>query len=165
MNVAYEDDAVVIRLDAASGEHSVDSLARAIAMHLLHLRTDTCARTVPPCRPAGLASDKLEKVRAYVEQNLAEPLRTDHLAAVVHMSPFHFSRTFKRTTGESPHRYVMRRRIERAKALLVDEHPPLVHVAVAVGFQTQGHFTEVFRRYTGTTPRRFRLAAHFPTET
>jgi AraC-like DNA-binding protein len=75
------------------------------------------------------------------------------------MSPFHFSRLFKLATGESPHAYLTRRRVERAKELLADSSLPLVHVASAVGFQTQGHFTEVFRRHTGTTPRRFRLSA------
>lgn len=78
------------------------------------------------------------------------------------MSAFHFSRLFKLATGQSPHAYLTQQRVERAKELLAESRLPLVHIASAVGFQTQGHFTEVFRRHTCTTPRRFRLAALAP---
>ena len=110
--------------------------------------------------PAGaLGPGRLERVRALIERSLAQPLHVEHLAAAAHMSPFHFSRLFKLATGESPHAYLTQRRVERAKELLAQSRLPLVHVASAVGFQTQGHFTEVFRRHAGTTPRRFRLAS------
>jgi AraC family transcriptional regulator len=109
--------------------------------------------------PAPFAARKLERARSLIEGSLGEQLRIRDLAAAAHMSPFHFSRLFKLATRESPHAYLTRRRIERAKELLAAQKLPLVHVASAVGFQTQGHFTEVFRRYTGTTPRKYRLAA------
>jgi AraC-like DNA-binding protein len=112
--------------------------------------------------PGGLGPGRLERVRALIERSLARPLHVEDLAAAAHMSPFHFSRVFKLATGESPHAYLTRRRVERAKELLAESGLPLVHVASAVGFQTQGHFTEVFRRHTGATPRRFRLAALAP---
>jgi transcriptional regulator GlxA family with amidase domain len=156
-------DSVVIRLDIADRELLAElersalraEIARVIAQHL------ACrARSPGP----GLRPIKLERVRVFIERSIAEPLRIEHLAASVHMSPFHFSRLFKLATGESPHAYLTRRRVERAKELLTDASLPLVHVASAVGFQTQGHFTEVFRRHTGTTPRRFRLAASSPPE-
>jgi AraC-like DNA-binding protein len=115
------------------------------------------ARDIAPC-PAGLAPEKVARVKAYIEQHLAEPLHTDRLAGAIHMSPFHFSRTFKRATGAAPHAYVTLRRVERAKVLLADGRFTIVRVATEVGFRTQGHFTEVFRRVTGTTPRRFRVA-------
>jgi AraC family transcriptional regulator len=165
MDVAYRNDAVIIRLDAHPDAQTVDSLARAIAAHLLRIGAGARALHRSPFKPAGLAPDKLQRVRAFVEEHIAETLHTERLAAAVYMSPFHFSRLFKLAAGEPPHGYVTRRRIERAKALLAAADLPLVHVAAAVGFQTQGHFTEVFRRRTGTTPRRFRLASHFSTET
>jgi AraC family transcriptional regulator len=150
---------VVIRLDIADrellGELDRSALsaeiARVVAQHLAQ-RTRSW--------PAGLGASRLERVRAFIEHSLAEPLRIQDLAGAVHMSPFHFSRLFKLATGASPHVYLTRRRVERAKELLARARLPLVQVASAVGFQTQGHFTEVFRRHTGTTPRRFRLAAH-----
>jgi transcriptional regulator GlxA family with amidase domain len=154
-------DSVVVRLDIADGELLEQlersalraEIARVIAQHL--------ARRARP-GPAGLGAHRLERVLSFIERSIAEPLRIQHLAAAVHMSPFHFSRLFKLATGESPHAYLTHRRVERAKQLLTDAGLPLVHVASAVGFQTQGHFTEVFRRHTGTTPRRFRLVAQQP---
>lgn len=153
-------DSVVVRLDAdrellqrLEREALRAEIARVVAQHL--------------ARPAshaggGLGAGRLERVLGYIERSLGEPLRISHLAASAHMSPFHFSRLFKLATGESPHAFLTRRRIERAKELLAQANLPLVHVASAVGFQTQGHFTEVFRRRTGTTPRRYRLAAAAP---
>jgi transcriptional regulator GlxA family with amidase domain len=164
MQVAYQDDAVVIRLDTGPGDQSVDSLARAIAAYLLQGREGARAPLAAPSRPAGLVPEKLARVRAYIEEHIAERLPTERLAAAVFMSPFHFSRLFKLAAGEPPHGYVTRRRVERAKILLAHATLPLVHVAAAVGFQTQGHFTEVFRRRTGTTPRRFRLASRISKE-
>lgn len=114
----------------------------------------------PAVLAAGLASHKVERVRAFIEAHLAEPIRVEQLAETVHMSPFHFTRMFKQAAGESPHAYITQRRMERAKALLSGSAMALVEVAASIGFQTQGHFTEVFHRHVGVTPRRFRLSAN-----
>ncbi|HYX66824.1 MAG TPA: helix-turn-helix transcriptional regulator [Burkholderiales bacterium] len=151
-------DSLVIRFEIADRalmhepERSVlcDEILQLVALHLAR-RAGAVA--------APLAARKLERARSLIESSLGEPLRIRDLAAAAHMSPFHFSRLFKLATRESPHAYLTRRRIERAKELLAAQKLPLVHVASAVGFQTQGHFTEVFRRLTGTTPRKYRLAA------
>ncbi len=115
---------------------------------------------VCPSGPAGrgLRAQKVERVRAFIEAHLAEPVRVEQLADTVHMSPFHFTRMFKQATGESPHAYLTSRRMDRAKVLLSQSAMPLVDVAATVGFQTQGHFTEVFRRRVGITPRRYRVS-------
>jgi AraC family transcriptional regulator len=109
---------------------------------------------------ARLPRHKLERVKAFIEANVSRRLHVEHLAAVAHLSPFHFTRLFKQATGLSPHAYLTFHRIERAKRMLAESSLALVEVAAQVGFQTQGHFTEVFRRHAGTTPRRFRLGAH-----
>jgi AraC family transcriptional regulator len=137
----------------------LESFAVAIAIHF--------ARNPRGCSgasraSAGLAPRKLDQVRAHIEQHLAEALLVEQLAAVVHMSPFHFARLFKLATGTSPHAYVTTQRVERAKELLRGGNLALVEVAAAVGFQTQGHFTEVFHRFAGVTPRRFRVHAQSP---
>ena len=114
---------------------------------------------LPPKR-AGLPADKLEKVLAYLDEHIDERMPIARLAACISMSPFHFARLFKLSTGQAPHAYLLTRRVERAKQLLSEEQAlPLVSIATSVGFQTQGHFTEVFRRYAGLTPRHYRLAA------
>jgi AraC family transcriptional regulator len=149
-----------LRSQSAPSVAFLESLAGVIAIHL--------ARNNYGSRPAlragpGLAPDKLQRVLAFIEQHLAEPVRIERLAAAVHMSPFHFARLFKQATGQPPHAYLTARRVERAKELLSDACLPLIHVAANVGFQTQGHFTEVFRRHAGMTPRHFRLQWRLPT--
>jgi AraC family transcriptional regulator len=150
--------AFVLGADLRAGRppsHGVlDAFARCIATHLArHPAGGDRAR-----RQSGLAPRKLEKVRAFIEEHLAEPLLVDQLAAVVHLSPFHFARLFKLATGTPPHAFITSRRVERAKELLRGPSLALVEIAAEVGFQTQGHFTEVFHRVAGVTPRRFRLA-------
>jgi AraC family transcriptional regulator len=132
----------------------LESLAGVVAIHLAR---NYCGGRMALRAAAGLAPGKLERVRAFIEQHLAERIRIERLAAAVHMSPFHFARLFKQATGQPPHAYLTARRVERAKELLGAGGLPLVHVAANVGFQTQGHFTEVFRRHAGVTPRHFRL--------
>jgi AraC family transcriptional regulator len=105
----------------------------------------------------GLAPHKLQKVLAYVEEKLAEPVGVRELASQVHMSPFHFARRFKQAVGTPPHAYITHVRIERAKSLLAGTNVPLIEVATRVGYRTQAHFTGVFHRYVGTTPRAYRL--------
>jgi AraC family transcriptional regulator len=78
------------------------------------------------------------------------------MAAVVHMSPFHFARAFKAATGQPPHRYLTQRRMERAKILLSVTRLPVAEVANRVGFSNQSHFSAQFRRATGTTPKGYR---------
>ena len=105
----------------------------------------------------GLAQHKLKRVQSFIAEHFAERLSLAQLAELVHMSPFHFARMFKKATGKPPHAYITAQRIEHAKGLLRDTELPLVEVAGSVGFQTQGHFTGVFRKNCGVTPRIYRL--------
>jgi len=130
-------------------------LAGTLVVHLaLRYSGATPADSTPP---TGLSQQKLRRVQAYVREHLCDVLHVEQLAAEVHMSPFHFARMFKRSTGRPPHLYVVLQRIERAKQLLRDTEITLIDIAAQVGFHTQGHFTGVFHRYTGQTPRSFRL--------
>lgn len=104
-----------------------------------------------------LSQHKLSLALAFIRQHIAEELKVEQVAAAVDMSPFHFSRVFKRATGRSPHLYITTQRVERAKALLTGTDLALAKVAETVGFQTQSHFTNVFRKFTGLTPQVFRL--------
>jgi AraC family transcriptional regulator len=72
------------------------------------------------------------------------------------MSPYHFGRKFKQSTGQSPHNYIARCRIERAKTLLVEAKLPISDVAFEVGYKSQSHFTVCFGRLAGVTPAAFR---------
>lgn len=134
-----------------------DSLAALPAAHVARNYVTPKSSKAALC--GGLAPHKLRCVRDHVCEHLGETIRVDQLAEAVHLSPFHFARMFKQSTGQSPHLYVVMQRIERAKQLLAATDNALVDVGAEVGFRTQGHFTGVFHRYAGFTPRTFRLHA------
>ena len=75
------------------------------------------------------------------------------------MSSFHFAREFKRTTGTTPHQYLIRSRLRRAARLLADHARPISDIALDVGFGDLSNFVRTFRRAAGVSPRRFRQAA------
>jgi AraC family transcriptional regulator len=135
----------------------MESLAAVLAAHVA--RKYMIAKGTKAACCGGLAPHKLRCVRDHIGEHLGETIRVEQLAEAVHLSPFHFARMFKQSTGQSPHLYVLMRRIERAKELLAGTDTALVDVAADVGFRTQGHFTGVFHRYAGFTPRAFRLHA------
>ncbi len=104
----------------------------------------------------GLAPWRLQRVFAYIRENLVREVSVAEVAQAVGMSPYYFSKLFKMSTGTTPHQYVMRQRVERAQSLLRDGRTALANVAREVGFETQSHFTSVFRQLVGTTPKRYR---------
>jgi len=112
-------------------------------------------------RPApargGLGAQRLRLVIDYIEANLDDDLSLAMLAEMAGRSLHHFSDAFRQSTGTPPHRYIMIRRIERAKILLLSTDMPVAQIAFAVGFASQSHFGAMFRALTGVTPLRFRL--------
>ncbi len=121
--------------------------------------TDRPTMTAVADRTVGdLPACRLRRVTQYIQDNLDGELRLAELSAQVHMSPYHFARLFKRSTGTPPHRFVLRRRIDRATALLATGELSICEIARVVGFQTPSHFTTVFRRITGITPSVYRTA-------
>jgi AraC family transcriptional regulator len=105
----------------------------------------------------GLSAQKLRQVTAFVAGNYGNDIRLSQLAHAAGMSSFHFAREFKRTTGTTPHQYLIKFRVERAKALLAEGEMPLTEVGLQSGFSHQSHFTRLFRKLTGTTPLSYRL--------
>ena len=104
----------------------------------------------------ALSMSRLRRVTEYIQQSLDKDLPLADLAALVSMSPFHFARLFKGSTGLPPHRFVIRQRIARARACLSTPDLSIAQISRSVGFRTPSHFTTVFRRVTGVTPRRYR---------
>jgi AraC-like DNA-binding protein len=106
---------------------------------------------VPPARHLLRAKD-LADARYF------EPLTVADMARVAGRSPAHFSREFRRTFGESPHQYLLTRRLERAAALLRNTDRPVTEICFAVGLSSLGSFTTTFRRIYGTSPLAYREA-------
>jgi AraC family transcriptional regulator len=106
----------------------------------------------------GLAGWQQERVGDYVEEHLPEDIALATLAALADLSPFHFARAFRQSFGSPPHRYVMSRRIARAKELLRGPDRSMAEIGFAVGFGNASSFSSVFRKQTGLTPTEFRRA-------
>ena len=111
-----------------------------------------------PTSNKGLSPERLRRVRDYIEAHLDDDLSLTVLADIACLSPYHFSRSFKEAAGVGPQRYVIRRRLERAKTLLRRTHEPLARIAQEAGFADQSHLNSIFRREMGVTPGRFRAA-------
>lgn len=98
----------------------------------------------------------LRAARDHIDRNYAEPLALDELAAVAGVSRHHFVRSFGRTYGEPPMRYLTRRRIERAQDLLRSANLTVTEVCMAVGYASLGSFSSRFRELTGESPVEYR---------
>jgi AraC-like DNA-binding protein len=109
--------------------------------------------------PAEDNNRRMLRARDAIDRDFAEPLDVAALARIAHVSPAHFSRTFRRVFGEPPHRYLQRRRIERAMALLRTTGQTVTDVAFAVGFSSLGTFSRTFRDVVGQSPTDYRLSA------
>jgi AraC family transcriptional regulator len=100
----------------------------------------------------GLDRRALERVSDYIDARLGETIALDRLAAVAALSPFHFARAFKTTTGMAPHRFVTVRRLEAAKTALLRTDASVVSIAHTVGFSNVSHFRRLFRREFAVAP-------------
>ena len=148
--------AMTTDLDSGSpaGRLYGESLANALAVYLLNRYT--VRRYTPIAYRGGLPGYRLRRVLDYIGDNLADDLTLSELAAVAGMSPHYFAELFRRSTGYAPHRYVLLKRIERAKQGLSDTRCSVLEVGLDAGFQNSSHFARIFRRFVGTSPSRFR---------
>jgi AraC family transcriptional regulator len=143
--------------EASGGRLAIESLANVMAVHLI--RNASAPRRPAHHSDAPLPRTKLRAVVEYVEEHLDGNLTLEQIAAVAHLSPYHFARQFKATTGLPPHQYVLARRVERAQQLLREDDLSLAEVAAGAGFSDQSHFAQHFKRLVGVTPGQFRKSA------
>jgi AraC family transcriptional regulator len=139
---------------------AVSTLAHRLAMHVLatYCSVPVGGRTREP----GLLSRRaVDRVAQLIDAELHEPLSLERLAAVAALSPYHFARAFKASTGMPPHRFVTQRRMQRAMSLLTTTGATVTEVAYAVGFSNVSHFRRVFRGHTGFLPGAVRDTATF----
>jgi AraC family transcriptional regulator len=135
-----------------------DHLAAVLAAHLARYHAKRRI-THEAETPLGLSQQQLALLRDMMEARLSEPIPLAELAAAVSLSVSQFSRRFKASTGEAPHRFLMRLRLEQASRLLRASTVPIAEIAVRCGFSHQEHLTRVLRAQLATTPAAMRRGA------
>jgi AraC family transcriptional regulator len=137
-----------------SGRLFLDSVEQAMAVMLVNGHA-VRHRPVQIYR-GGLGSARLRRIRELVHARMEDDLSLDDMAQSVGLSTAHFARMFRKSTGETPHQFVLRQRLERAKAMLRAPDARVLDVAVACGFKTQQHFAQAFRDLWGASPTEYR---------
>ncbi len=131
----------------------VESLANTLVAHLL--------RRYISWKPGNLvtteqiSSPVMQRITEYIRSKADQTITLNELAALASMSSYHFLRVFKRSTGLTPHQYILSMRIERAKTLLLQRDFSIAEIASTLGFFDQSHFTNAFKRLVGVTPQRY----------
>jgi AraC family transcriptional regulator len=137
-----------------SGRLFLDSVEQAMAIALIH---GHAVRHRPAqIYQGGLGSARLRRIKEFVHAKMEDDLSLDEMAQSVGLSTAHFARMFRKSTGETPHQFVLRQRVERAKGMLRALDARVLDVAIACGFKTQQHFAQVFRGVWGVSPTEYR---------
>src|SRR6266403_4968201 len=141
-----------VQTDAALDRMYGEALSTALAVHLL--RAYGAAVLGPKRQYGGLPREKLVRAVEYIQDQLDTDLTVSGIAQAVGMSPDHFTRLFKESTGQSPHQYVVEARVRKAKELLTTGKFTISEAAHYVGFVDQSHLTRHFKRIFGLPPKR-----------
>jgi AraC family transcriptional regulator len=145
-----------LRDGSADDRLYVETIAQLIGVHLARAHSSR-ART-PQSDEAldGLSRARVRRLLDYIEQHLGEDLSLEALAAEVSLSPLYLVRAFRSAVGQSPHQYVVARRVEHARRLLTVTTLPIAEISLATGFSSQSHLTNWFRRLVGVSPAVYR---------
>jgi AraC family transcriptional regulator len=150
------------RVLSVSQDDARKFIARATA--LLQAESDSRDRVTDEAADAArsrLAPWQVKRVMRFIDANLSAKLGAQDLAELVRLSTSHFARAFRSTVGKSPYAYLLHRRIERAKEMMLETDSPLVQIALDCGLADQAHFTKLFTRIVGISPAAWRRA-HVP---
>ncbi|HWO02999.1 MAG TPA: AraC family transcriptional regulator [Blastocatellia bacterium] len=137
-----------------SGRLFLDSVEQALAVALVD--GYAVRRPSPRIYRGGLTPARLRRVTELVDAKIDDDLTLEAMAESVGLSIAHFSQMFRKSTGQSPHQFVLRHRVEHAKEILRTGEWRVLDVAVACGFKTQQHFARVFRQLCGISPTEYR---------
>lgn len=155
---------VLALLDAARSRETgsaalyADHLARMIAVHVLRRHSSFAGRSIPLVDRFAAPAARMAHVRDLIDASLDEDLSLERLATEAGISSHAFSAAFVRTFGATPHRYVVQRRIERAKELLAGTDLPIASIALQTGFSSQSHLATAFKAVVGVSPSQYRGA-------
>ncbi len=158
--LALEIVAALNRQNKIDDRHYIGHIAALAAAHLLRHHGQRRAASVSH-RPSQLRLSleaSLSRVRNHIDERLDRDLCLVNLAREAGLSPTAFTQAFTTAYGDTPHQYVIKRRVERTKHLLIGTDLPIAEIALRTGFSSQSHLSEVFKRTTGETPRHYRSA-------
>jgi len=133
------------------------------ASRILQAEIERCSGVNGSTR-GGLAPWQIFRVRTYIDSNLHRTIHNPDLSTIACRSPAHFSRKFKLAVGQSPHAYVVRRRLERACHLMMTSAERLSEIALSAGFSDQAHLCRLFRQAFGQSPANWRRERGIPGE-
>lgn len=130
----------------------IEGLIIATIIHLAHEYHDAVAALIPKGK---LRARQLVEVIEFTRSCMHHNVTLEEMAAVVHLSPYHFGRLFKQTVGLSPYQFVLQQKIEYAKMLMRQQTRPIGDIAYQLNFSDQAHFSNAFRKATGISPRSY----------
>ncbi len=145
---------------APAGKLYAQAAAQILAVHLLRHYTSAKIRIKEVSQ--FLTHRQVKRVSDFVLVDPGRDLTLEMLAEQVGFSPYHFARLFRQTTGESPHQFVVRLRIEKAQLLIRETDESLASIALESGFANQSHLTRIFKRFLGLTPKAYRQSLEPP---
>lgn len=140
--------------------NAAECLRRAEAM--LGEKHEQVVRTPAVARRQGLAPWQVRRALVHIDANLDTPIKNNDLAAIARLSVFHFNVAFRNSVGDSPHEYIIRRRMERAQGLMLSTEMSLSEIAAECGLADQAHLTRLFHRVVGESPAAWRRARANP---
>jgi AraC family transcriptional regulator len=145
--------------ETSSGRLLIESLGHSLSAYLLHRYSESAVNAKPysdSVRP--MDHRRLARVLEFIDVHIDESFTVSEMAAVACMSPAHFARSFKARTGQSPHQFVSRKRLELAERMLLDPYRPMSEIALSTGFSSQSNFSRAFRNVSGMSPGDYRAS-------
>lgn len=147
---------IEIKAEVIQSKLYIDGLKTALSAHLLRQHC-----TIQPAirdYEVGLPSNRLKKAIEYINENLSEDIGLVDIADELGMSQYYFCRLFRKSTGITPHAYMIQQRIEKAKQLLKQSKLTINEISIECGFANPSHFAKHFRKHTGLSPKQFRIS-------
>jgi AraC family transcriptional regulator len=146
-----------LEFESSSGRLFIESLGHTLSAYLLHRYSESAFNVKSHGdRVKPMDHRRLARVIEFIHGHIEENFTVADMAAVACMSPAHFARSFRARTGQSPHRFVSRKRLELAEQMLLDPYRPISEIALSTGFSSQSNFSRAFRGVTGMSPGDFR---------
>lgn len=145
---------VEFALQAGAEPLYIESLSNILVAHLL--RNYTNNENLLKDIEEKLSPFILTRAKEFINERFADKISLAEIAQSVNLSPYYFARAFKKSTGITPHQYIIRQRIEATKSLLINTNMTIAQIALQTGWSSQNHFSSAFHRLVGIAPSKFR---------